>query len=157
MNKKYILVLLSGLFFSGCINQTMVKKIEINASPELVWKAIAVDLDSWGTWDPTIDRWTIGSEGVLGVGSLTKYWIGENWAIMRVVEYIPLKKIAYELSETSWPAENWDKIISIESRGSKTIVEINLTTSNHKSFINKFAHGMMFSNTLKGLRRHLEQ
>jgi len=39
----------------------------------------------------------------------------------------------------------------------QTMVEINLTTSNHKSFINKFAHGVMFKNTLKGLKQHLEK
>ena len=135
----------------------IIKQIEINASPEIVWNAIAVDLDNWGSWDPTIDRWTIESEGDLGVGSLTKYWIGDNWASMRVVEYIPLKKIAYELVETTWPAENWDKIISIESQERKTIAEINLNTGSHNIFFNEFAYVAMFNNTLKGLRRHLEQ
>ena len=79
----------------------MIKTIKINASVEQVWNAIAVDLNNWGNWDPIINKWTIESEGDLGVGSITKYWIGDNWADMRVVEYVPLEKITYELVETS--------------------------------------------------------
>ncbi len=55
------------------------------------------------------------------------------------------------MAETSWPAENWNKIISIESQGNKPHY------NNHKIFFNKFAYGVMFKNTLKGFKRHLEK
>ena len=48
MKNSLIIVLLVGLFFSGCVDETMIKTIKINASAEQVWNAIAFDLNNWG-------------------------------------------------------------------------------------------------------------
>ena len=116
MKTRLLVSFTALLIIAGCASEIVSKRIQVDVTAEDVWQAVVTDLNTWGKWDPTIDEWLLESEGELGEGSFTKYWIGKNWATMRATEYEPSKKIAYELVETNWPAKKWDYVITLEEK-----------------------------------------
>jgi ligand-binding SRPBCC domain-containing protein len=101
----------------------LTNEIAIHASIEQVWEILA-DLESLNITDPTVKKATILSTQKTGFGAKRKVEMqdGKNWFDEEISVFEPQKKLAFQLTECTFPIHELRHTYHLERSNDKTVV-----------------------------------
>ena len=83
---------------------TLRNEIVINATLEKIWNILATP-DLLDKYDPTVKKTTLLSSEKTGLGAKRKVEMpdGKNWFDEKIVDFEPMKKLSYQLTDCTFP------------------------------------------------------
>jgi ligand-binding SRPBCC domain-containing protein len=96
----------------------LTNEIAIKAPLEKIWNTLSTP-DLLDKYDPTVKKTTLISSEKTGVGAKRKVEMldGKNWFDEKIVDYEPMKKLSYQLTDCSFPIKGLKHTYSFKTEG----------------------------------------
>lgn len=103
---------------------TLKNEIKIKASVEKVWGILSTP-DLLDKYDPTVKKTNLISAERTGIGAKRKVDMldGKNWFEEKIVEFEPMKKLSYQLTDCTFPIKGLKHTYTFTSEGENVRVQ----------------------------------